>query len=153
MVCQHILFPPSAPSLYDSPSGQKYRVEVLGRRHWAAAALLLNAFDHYSVPTGIKAEKQIKQKDKLPGSGLRDGLEAEEVFLKCILAQDAGKEGVFSVLVTDTGQVHGISRGEERYHCASIMASKREDLWTQNRSCTLTAYFSVHLPVSCSALK
>ena len=163
-------------SLYDAglTPGTKYRCAALGREHWAAAVLLLNAFPHYSAPRGTElrvegeAHEQAKPGiDKLPTSGLRDGLNAEDLFLRDILASDGGEASKFRVLLTgappsprlphcraprlcpllsrflccfsaplrwaaemcaagaaDTGQLHGVAIGNEKYHCAPLLSNE-----------------------------
>jgi GNAT superfamily N-acetyltransferase len=132
-------------SLYGGETGQQFRVEPLGRQHWAAAVLLLNAFEHYSAPRGeeLRAEGEIHApaaptEDKLPTSGLGSGLVAEEIFLRDILASDEeGGTSRFRVLVNaSNGQLHGVAIGNEKYHCATMLSNEgRGPVRTTQRRC------------------
>eukprot|EP01043_Picozoa_sp_COSAG02_P074467 COSAG02_NODE_14919_length_1224_cov_0.762667_3_plen_182_part_00 len=101
------------------------RTEPFGRRHWAAAVLLLNAFEHYSAPSHSKAgEDEGAAAPYKLATGLGSGLVAEEVFLKDILASDEGTEPRFKVLVNPSnGQVQGIASGVEQYLCGPLLPS------------------------------
>ncbi len=118
-------------SLYGGELDQ-LRTEPFGRHHWAAAVLLLNAFEHYSAPSdseasqgeGVAAESSPVALDKLTSSGLGSGLVAEEVFLADILASDEGTEPRFKVLINPSnGQVQGVAIGDEQYLCAPLLVS------------------------------
>ena len=103
---------------------EQLRVEPLARNHWAASALLLNAFEHYSAPSGCTSDEDAGSTtvDKLPTSGLGSGLVAEEVFLTDILGSDEGTEPRFRVLVNpDNGQVQGVAIGNEQYLCGPLL--------------------------------
>lgn len=112
-------------SLYEGAKLDQLRLEPFARRHWAAATLLLNAFQHSQAGDGDDTAKECTPSgDKLPTSGLGSGLVAEEVFLKDILASDEGTEPRFSVLVNpSSNQVQGVAIGDEQYLCGPLRPS------------------------------